>query len=64
MKIQKRRTDGSWGTLKTLTASTTGAYSTKIADKKGKYRALVPARTAPGEWICGGSRSPPRTHGH
>lgn len=64
VKIQKRRANGSWATVKTVTASTTGAYGGKISDRAGKYRALVPARNAPSGWICGGSRSAAKTHRH
>ncbi len=64
VKIQKRRSNGSWATVKTVTASTTGAYGSKISDRAGKYRALVPAGNSSGGWICGGSRSPTRAHRH
>jgi Tol biopolymer transport system component len=64
VKIQKRRSNGSWATVKTVTASTTGAYGGKVSDRAGKYRALVPARNSLSGWICGGSQSAARTHRH
>ncbi len=59
VKIQKRRANGSWATMKTLTASAFGAYGSKIPDRAGKYRAVVPAHNEPDGWICGGRSRPP-----
>jgi IPT/TIG domain len=42
VKIQKKKKGGGWKTLKNVTTSDTGAYSSKVKPKKGKYRALAP----------------------
>jgi hypothetical protein len=42
VKIQKKKKGGGWKTLKSVTTSDTGSYSSKVKPKKGKYRALAP----------------------
>ncbi|HEX2404780.1 MAG TPA: IPT/TIG domain-containing protein [Acidimicrobiia bacterium] len=42
VKIQKKKKGGGWKTLKNVTTSDTGSYSSKVKPKKGKYRALAP----------------------
>jgi len=42
VKVQKKKKGGGWKTLKSVTTSGTGSYSTKIKAKPGKYRALAP----------------------
>jgi hypothetical protein len=59
VKLQKKKKGGGWKTLKTVTTSDTGAYSGKVANKPGKYRALAPKTTADGE-TCSKDASPVR----
>jgi hypothetical protein len=61
VKLQKKKKGGGFKTLKTVTTSDTGAYSGKVANKPGKYRALAPKTTAGGE-TCNKAASPTRKH--
>jgi hypothetical protein len=61
VKLQKKKKGGGFKTLKTVTTSATGAYSGKVANKPGKYRALAPKTTAGGE-TCLKDASPVRKH--
>ena len=46
VKLQKKKSGG-WKTLKTVTTSDTGAYTGKVNNKPGKYRAVAPRRRRP-----------------
>jgi len=61
VKIQ-RKVSGSWKTVGKTTTSDTGAYSKKIKNKKGKYRALAVKTTVPTDEVCLKAKSPVRTH--
>jgi IPT/TIG domain len=61
VKIQKKKS-GSWKTVGKTTTSDTGAYSKKIKNKKGKYRALAVKTTVPTDEVCLKAKSPVRTH--
>jgi IPT/TIG domain len=61
VKLQKKKAGGGWKTLKTVTTDAAGAYSGKVANKPGKYRALAPKTTAGGE-TCLKDASPVRTN--
>jgi len=61
VKIQ-RKVSGSWKTVGKTTTSDTGAYSKKVKNKKGKYRALAVKTTVPTDEVCLKAKSPVRTH--
>jgi len=61
VKIQRKKS-GSWKTVGKTTTSDTGAYSKKIKNKKGKYRALAVKTTVPTDEVCLKAKSPVRTH--
>jgi len=61
VKIQKKKS-GSWKTVGKTTTSDTGAYSKKIKNKKGKYRAIAVKTTVPTDEVCLKAKSPVRTH--
>jgi hypothetical protein len=61
VKIQ-RRVSGHWKTVGSTTTSDTGAYSKRIRDRAGKYRAKAPKVSlgTPVTDICSGATSPVR----
>jgi hypothetical protein len=61
VKIQKKKS-GSWKTVGKTTTSDTGAYSKKIKNKKGKYRAIAVKTTVATDEVCLKAKSPVRTH--
>jgi hypothetical protein len=61
VKIQRKKS-GSWKTVGKTTTSDTGAYSKKIKNKKGKYRAIAVKTTVPTDELCLKAKSPVRTH--
>jgi hypothetical protein len=62
VKIQ-RKTSSGWKTVKSTTTSDTGAYSVKIKDKPGKYRARAPKVELAAD-TCLAATSPIRKHKH
>ncbi len=59
----QRRVSGHWKTIKTVTTASGGAYSARIADKEGTYRARAPKDILNGGVdICKRATSPTRTH--
>ena len=64
VKIQ-RRVNGNWKNAGSTTTDASGAYSKKIKDKEGKYRAKAPKVTlSNGVDICSGAKSSVRKHTH
>jgi IPT/TIG domain len=64
VKIQ-RRVNGNWKNVGSTTTDASGAYSKKIKDKEGKYRAKAPKVTLnSGVDICSGAKSSVRKHTH
>jgi len=64
VKIQ-RRVSGAWKNVGSTTTSDTGAYTKRIKDKTGKYRARAPGGTVnDGADLCLGAKSPVRRHTH
>jgi hypothetical protein len=61
--IQKKNSGGGWGTIKVAMTSITGAYSTKVSDKPGLYRARAPMASSATD-ICPKATSPLRGHKH
>jgi hypothetical protein len=61
VKIQRRRAGG-WRTVGSTTTTSTGAYSKRIRDRAGKYRAKAPKVSlgTPVTDICSGDTSPVR----
>jgi hypothetical protein len=41
VKLQRKKKGGGWKTLKTFTTSDTGAYSSKVKNKAGRYRSVL-----------------------
>jgi hypothetical protein len=59
----QRRKSGNWVPVKSANTSSSGAFSVKIADKPGTYRALAGEVTKSGA-LCLSGASPKRTHKH
>ena len=41
VKLQRKKKGGGWKTLKTVTTNDTGAYSSKVKNRPGKYRSVA-----------------------
>jgi hypothetical protein len=61
VKLQRKKKGGGWKTLKTVTTSDTGAYSSKVKNKAGRYRSVAPKVTV-GTTDCPKAVSPVRKH--
>jgi hypothetical protein len=63
--IQRRRS-GTWKAVATAITSASQRFTTKLADRPGKYRAIVqPADVGdPVTGVCLGARSRPERHRH
>jgi hypothetical protein len=61
VEIQRRK--GGWRTVKKATADATGAFSARLRDREGTYRAIVAEETI-GVETCHAATSPSRRHRH
>jgi hypothetical protein len=64
VRLQRRRANGSWATVASVTTDEAGLWSTNVRDRSGRYRALAPAVTK-GQATCStaASRLKPHRHG-
>jgi hypothetical protein len=63
VRIQRRGTYG-FRTVKTVTTSGEGRYSTTLRDRQGRYRASLPESSPNENTRCLAANSPARTHRH
>ena len=65
VRVQKRRANGTWKTLRNATTNNSARFSVSIPDRPGKYRALAPQIPIDlPTMICAATKSPVRTHNH
>jgi hypothetical protein len=65
VKIQRRRADGSWRTVRTDQTNDLGGYRERIPDRVGRYRAVAVRESLnAGADICARDRSPTVRHRH
>jgi hypothetical protein len=62
VRIQRRR-DGRWRTLKIVTTAADGSFRTRVADRRGLYRARA-IRVETIQDLCRAANSPRRRHRH
>lgn len=63
VRVQRRRADGSWATVKTVQTDETGLWSTAVGDRAARYRALAPQVTK-GQAVCRQAVSAIKRHRH
>ena len=63
VKIQRNK-NGNWKTIATDTTNGNGSYKQQIADKKGRYRSLVPKFSPDADNRCSKDVSPVKKHKH
>ena len=63
VKIQRRRLDGGWRTVRITSTDTAGRYRAGLPDRPGSYRAVAP-RAGTNADVCLKDRSPRRRHRH
>ena len=62
VKLQRKKKGGGWNTLKTVTTDASGAYSSKVKNKAGKYRSVARKVTLANGEVCLKDVSPVRTN--
>ena len=60
----QRYSGGAWRTIKTVTSTSTGAYSAKVTDRTGKYRATTANVVLAGSNRCRPAMSAIKRHSH
>ena len=63
VKLQRKRPNGSWGTVANVTTDEAGMWSKSVGDKSGRYRALAP-EVVKGQATCNKATSATKRHRH
>jgi hypothetical protein len=62
VKVQRKR-PSRWRTVATITTTLEGVFRTRLPDRRGRYRAVIP-KVLMTELVCAREVSPIRRHRH